>query len=261
MPHIDNNDISIILTVYNKQEIIGRVFTGIINNISKNVREIIIVLDGCNDNSFNEINKIKLEKNVNIEFLYTPNINETLANNCGLRKSSGEYSIIVQDDCEILEKDFDKRLLKPFLKFENVLAVSGRDSEDICFVNGQIKHYNMAGADVNTPRNIFAVRDSINRGPLMIKNEKMEKLNYFDEIFSPLWGDDIDLSLRAYKNFNFIVGSYRIKFYSPLEWGATRNIGGRKIFSISNLKNKKILFERYKDYLENTSKHSRDIIL
>ena len=43
---------------------------------------------------------------------------------------------------------------------------------------------------MNIPRDIFAVRGTVNRGPLMINLEDLKELNYLDEAFSPQDMDD-----------------------------------------------------------------------
>ena len=51
----------------------------------------------------------------------------------------------------------------------------------------------------NTPRDIFAVRNSVNRGPLMMNHADLNQMGYFDEAFSPQDMDDHDLMHRVYK--------------------------------------------------------------
>ena len=254
---------SIILTIYNQESTIAMIFLGIVENISECTKEIICILDGCTD--YSEYNLMQaIEKStveIPIYVTYTPNINETLANNVGLRLSKCKYSIIVQDDCLITEKDFDKRILKPFKKFDNLLAVSGRDAVDMREENGRIIFYNCSGYDVNTPRDVFGIRDGVNRGPLAFDNEKLKKLNYFDESFAPQNCDDADISLRGYTEFGYIVGSYVIDHKSEYWWGQTRrNPESSKMRDIAEDRNMKTIIKRHADYLAGP-KHSEDIII
>jgi len=261
---MNNDSISILLTVYNKETIIKDIFWAMIQNTSDKVKEIIIVLDGCTDESENILKKFIAEKlTVNIEgvikFIYTDNINETRANNVGLKSSICDYTIIVQDDCLIMEQDFDLNMLKPFKMIPNLLAVSGRDAVDTRFVNGVFNFYNISGADSNTPNNILSIRDVINRSPLMLDNKKLKQLNYLDESFAPLSMDDVDLSIRAYKEFGYLVGSRTVNFISRPEWGTTRgNPESAAIFDQSLIKNTMLLKERHYDFIAG-EKHSRDV--
>ena len=254
------DSISVLLTVYNQEHIIKDIFYGVMNNISRNVRELVVVFDGCTDKSF-EILKIELDKvqGIIVKYIETPNLNETLANNRGFELCTCDYIIIVQDDCLIKEKDFDLRMLKPFKVVPNLLAVSGRDAVDTRIVNGKLDYYNTAGADVNTPKNIFSIRDAVNRAPLMLHNARAKELGYFDKDFAPLDSDDVDLSIRGYKEFGYLVGSYVIDFESRLQWGKTRsNSNSARIWEASMRKNQKLILERHHDFIIG-EKHTKDM--
>lgn len=256
--------ISAILTVYNKEDIVTDVLNGILDNISENVKELIIILDGCIDGSESKIDKLLPKaKNLglDIKIIFTDNVNEVRANNVGLKNSSCKYSILVQDDCQITEKFFDKRMLKPFKIIPNLLAVSGRDAVDVRIINGKLDYYNLAGVDAHTPKNIFSIRDGFNRSPVMVDNDKMKELNYFDDDFAPLESDDVDLGLRAYKLFGYVVGSYVVDYYSPHHWGSTRNNSeSNRIWELSLAKNQKLIMERHHDFIVG-EKHGKDIII
>jgi len=258
-----DDTISLLLTVYNKESIIKQVFQGLMQYSSDNVKETIIILDGCSDESENILRKfiaeyIDITTGGVIRFIYTDNLNETKANNVGLKSSTCDYTIVVQDDCIILEKDFDLNMLKPFKMIPNLLAVSGRDAVDTRFVNGEFNFYNVAGADVNTPNSIFSIRDVINRSPLMLDNKKLKQLNYLDENFAPLSLDDADLSMRAYKEFGYLVGSRTVKFISPPCYGTTRsNPISSAIFEQALIKNTILIEQRHYDFIAG-EKHSRE---
>jgi glycosyltransferase involved in cell wall biosynthesis len=251
--------VSVILTVHNQEQIIREIFYGIVNNCSENVKEIIVILDGCTDESENILKECFSQTQIAIMIAKTPNINETLANNVGLRASNCDYSIIVQDDCLIREKDFDKRMLKPFKLIPELLAVSGRDAVDTRLINGALDYYNVGGKDAGTPRNIFSIRDGINRSPLMLDNKKTKQLNYLDDDFAPLDSDDVDLSIRGYKQFGYVVGSYVVEYESPLHWGKTRsNPQSAWLWELSMKKNHKLIVDRHYDFIVG-DKHSRNM--
>jgi glycosyltransferase involved in cell wall biosynthesis len=118
------NTISCLLTVHNKQDLIKDVCFGIINNISNLTKEIIIVLDGCNDDSEKIINEVMLNTSVPVKYVYTDDVFELRANNEGLKHVTSDYVILIQDDMIVKEKNFDERMLKPFLAFDDVFAVT-----------------------------------------------------------------------------------------------------------------------------------------
>ena len=131
-------DHSIILTVHNKGWLIDKV----IQNIHKNTvgsYELIIVLDGCTDNS-EEVVLENVHRDATI--LYAANVFETTANNIGLRRATGEKVIIVQDDMVITEEGWNKRLQKPFDRFDDVFAVTARMSHNWIF-NPDTQHLDM----------------------------------------------------------------------------------------------------------------------
>jgi len=261
---IGDLSISIILPVHDQQSIIGRIIQSILKNSSDNVKEFFIILDGCTDNSEQVIleNLINVPKQMTIKLFYTPDIWETKCCNFGFKKSTCQYCLNIQDDMEIQQPNFDQFLLEPFSKFSNILAVSGRDAVDCRILNGKLDYYNCGGKDVNTLQNVFSIRDAVNRGPLLLDNEKLQELNYLDELFAPLDSDDVDLSLRGYKEKGYLVGSRTVNYFSPLAWGKTRsNFTSNRIWEASMIKNHKIIIERHKEYLLSNVKHSQDIIL
>ena len=124
------NTISCLLTVHNKQNMIKEVCLGVINNISNLTNEIIIVLDGCNDNSEKIINEVMLNTSVPVKYVYTDDVFELRANNEGLKHVTSDYVILIQDDMIIKEKNFDERMLKPFLAFDDVFAVTSQTAHN-----------------------------------------------------------------------------------------------------------------------------------
>ena len=253
--------VSVILTVYNKENFVDAIFSGIVLNASDQVKEIIVILDGCTDKSEEALNNSLYKSRFPVKIIHTPNLNETLANNVGLKASTADYSIIVQDDCLIQEYNFDQRLLRPFKRIPNLLAVSGRDAVDTELVNGKLNYCNVGGADVGTERNIFSIRDAVNRGPLMLHNQRLAQLGYLDESFAPLNSDDVDLSIRGYKEYGYLVGSYVVDFYSPPQWGTVRsNPESNFKHDQSEQKNMRQIVERHYDFIVG-AKHSMDVVI
>lgn len=268
---------SIVLTVHNKAWLIRDVIERIFNFTSSNV-ELILIFDGCTDNSeFIAETTIKTKpKNFSIKKTTTPDIFETKANNVGLKMSTGDNIIIVQDDMLIDEHDWNLRLRKPIIEYNDVFAVTARTAHnwiynktnqheflkenlDSCWCDILIhtEHANCTNID----RNTFAIRDSVNRGPLLLKHNVIEQLNYLDEDFAPLDMDDHDLCFRAFKKFGMKSGCYWIKYISKDSWGGTRINGSpAKWLLKSNHKNTKLVWERHKDLILK-EKHNENRVL
>ena len=267
-------DYSINVTVHNKGFLLEKVLNGIKNNTTGNY-ELVVVLDGCVDDSESIFDKFVASSNISVKKLYAPNVFETKANNLAAKYSEGDYIIIVQDDMIIHEYGWNERMLKPIKSIQNVFAVTARTAHN-WVLNHQSKDLHTSNfegtrwADIlfhtdhanrsNISRDTFAIRDSVNRGPLLLKHDVFKSLGYFDETFSPLDMDDHDLCYRAYKK-GYISGCYWIDYESKDEWGGTReNNAPKKWLLMSNYKNSKIVLERHRDLICGP-KHNQNITL
>ena len=107
--------------------------------------------------------------------------------------------------------------------------------------------------DEGLQRDIFAVRNNVCRGPLMLDHEDMLNLDYFDEIFAPQDQDDADLCYRAWKKLNKVVGAYWIDYESDNTWGSTRPDGHTPapwLFKAHH-KNTRLVWDRHHDIILN----------
>ena len=256
---------SIILTVHNKDWLLEKVLEGIYYN-TRTPYELIIVLDGCTDNSERVVWDTLLSTPVDWKLLHAPDVYETKANNLGLKAASGDKVIIIQDDIIVNEKDWNIRMEKPFKAFDDVFAVTGNTAHNWIFNPNTVHlgmennlddcwcdilhHVDHASRTHILPRDIFAARCTANRGPLMIDHSDLQKLNYLDEEFSPQDMDDHDLCYRAYKELGKVAGAYWIDYQSDSAWGGTRVSGHPAPWLLkAHHKNTKLFYERYKDLI------------
>jgi len=257
---------SIILTIHNQEDLIERVLEGIEMNTTGEY-ELIIVFDGCTDKSEEVVNNFLSDSILSdkTHIRYTPDVFETKANNVGLKYAVGEYVIIVQDDMIIKEIGWNERMRKPFKSFDDVFAVTSRTAHNYK-INSQSQHLAKEPTDNgwsdilescdaakpdNTPRNIFAVRNTVNRGPLMINHKDLEEMKYLDEEFSPQDMDDHDLMFRMREKLGKVCGCYWIEVETDPKWGGTRKETGEPAPWLykANQKNTKIFYERHCDKL------------
>lgn len=255
---------SIILTIHNKDWLIGEVISSIIENTIGDY-ELIFVIDGCTDNSEIIVDHFIKNNQFNYKKIIADNVFETKANNLGLKRSDGNKVILVQDDMIIKEYGWNLRMQKPFDLYDDVFAVTSRTSHNWEF-NPNTVHLGMDNnldncwCDIcvhtdhankyNTSRDIFAIRSTVNRGPLMINHEDLKLLNYFDENFYPQDMDDHDLMYRMHKKIGKVCGCYWIEFESKDEWGGTRISGLPAPWLLkANHKNMKIFYDRHKDLI------------
>jgi len=267
--------VSINLTVHNKDFLL-RDSLERIKKFTKSSYEIVTVLDGCSDKSEEILDDwIKNNPTIKVKKICADNIFETKSNNLAAKQSEGEFVAVIQDDMLINEDAWDLRMLTPFKKFSDVFSVTSHTSHNWIF-NSASHHLHMdkipngMWSDIlthvdhahfkNTPRNVFEIRDSSNRGPLIINHSDLEKLGYFDEEFYPLDMDDHDLHYRMKKQIGKVTGLYWIDFISETNWGGTRENGVPRQWHLdANHKNQRIIYNRHLDVLNIRKKESREL--
>ena len=277
IPQKNKNGIkqSINLTIHNKDYLIPNLLNAIVKNTIGSY-EIIIVLDGCNDMSEEKVFEFfKSHTEISHKILYAPNVFETKANNIAAKNSDGDYIFIIQDDMVIDEYGWNKRMLKPFEMFSDVFSVTSNVSHNY-IINPNCKYLDSSPplgqwSDIftcvnqtnrqNTNRTVFTVRDTSNRGPLVINHSDFEILGYFDEAFSPQDMDDHDLHYRMKKTLGKVTGLYWINYISDLRWGGTRdeNCHVKQWLLNSNYKNQKIMLDRHRDLFGVKTCESRNV--
>jgi glycosyltransferase involved in cell wall biosynthesis len=240
--------ISIILPVYQREDIIEQVLQGIWDNSSALVKELIIIIDGCTDKSEEIVCKFIADRPFRFKYnvLYAPNVNEVLACNMGLKIASEPFCMSVQDDQVITQFGYDVQLLKPMMMWSNVFAVTCSRAYDIYPRNtGGVYFGSMACIDY-TPRTVFAIRDIADRGPLLLRHTMLESLDYLDTEFAPISYDDVDICMRAYAKEGWLSGVYPMPLFGKYELGTTRRLGpSTNIIQTAWHKNVPIIVKRH----------------
>jgi len=225
---------SIVIPVFNQEEIIVDNLKSIIMNTLDNF-EIIIILDYCFDNTENNLIRFLNNYNNNVSNFIQITIFknkdkplfETKCDNIGFKHAMGKYCLEIQADMKMTEYGYNIRLTKPFLLLDNVIAVSGRCAHNLYNDNDGIGKLGTRIEtninNLNVDRNKFYVYETCNRGPLLLDRIKLKEMNYLDEEEYFLDDSDHDLMARAYLNKKYICGYVPIDFYAPLHLGSTRN--------------------------------------
>lgn len=249
---------SIILTIHNKDWLIDKVVKSIFDNTSEKF-EFIVVYDGCNDNSQNIVESlIQNDKIIEYKSLYANDVFETKSNNMAMKNSTGDFFIIIQDDMIIDEKNWDNRILLPYEKYNDVFAVSARAAHNYSPRGDKMENITHYIDKNNASRDIFYIRNSVNRGPLVLSSEMTKKLNYLDEIFAPYTWDDHDICYRAYNNYKLVSGLLVTKIISETSWGTTRS-KNHDLFHKTNFRNANIFYERHKNLISINHNEERNI--
>lgn len=255
--------IDIVLTIFNQEEIVERVLFGIFRNTTTPFN-LIIVFDGCSDRTKPRALKyIKKSRPSLLRELIarnTPNLFELRANNFGFRLAQTDHLITIQDDMIIKEYGWERRLTYPLRRFGDVLAVTARVAEDIDKIGYDMQtQKNQMGRELGTlPRNIFAVRDVINRGPIAFRTNYLKELDYLNDKYAPGALDDAEISLRAWLTRRWKTGAYWINYYSNPAWSKVNAKDSTMNTWEFHKKNKGQIYNDFREYLESGIKHDED---
>ena len=217
---------SIVMPIHNQADIIKTVLNAVLLH-TQGQYELILVFDGCTDNS----------KNIALELVPTPNMTrflaitnkfglfEASADNQGFMMSRGEYIVEIQADMVMQTPGYNEILCKPMRVFNDLIAVSGRcchriedHSRGVGKLGLSIEHPHSIPPNGNT---IF-ISHTVNRGPLAIRRSMLVDLNYLDEDHYVQDYDDHDLFARAWVQHKWKTAFYPVEFASPLAWGSNR---------------------------------------
>ena len=102
---------SIILTVHNKEWLLEKVLEGIYYN-TRTPYELIIVIDGCTDNSERVVWDTLLSTPVEWKLLHAPDVFETKANNIGIKSAKGRIIAWFHADLQVEPVDVIKAAIK-----------------------------------------------------------------------------------------------------------------------------------------------------
>jgi glycosyltransferase involved in cell wall biosynthesis len=264
--------ITVIVCVFNKESIIKKIITALLTRSSNLVKEYIFVLDGCTDQSPQIVTELvkQIPENISYKIIYSNNVFEIRSNNIGMKNATQKYVCIVQDDMEIIEQNWDKRMIQPFLYFTDIFAITARSALQMDanghFFNikeGPVGHHCFEKSS-NISRDIVYINQMVNRGPLLMDLEKVKILGYLDETLPGLLAaDDHDLCVKAFLNYGWKCGSYWIQYNSPLEWGSTRTGKNSHILGNHIQANINELARRYRNFFINwdASKYYEERIL
>lgn len=205
--------VSIILPIFNKEKtILGLV--GLLHRVCTAYGncELIVIFDGCHDRSEALVRGFfqRQRPSYPVVFEVTPDIFEVKSNNLGLRRATGDYGVVLQDDIYL----YDRWCLHEavlYLEKNRRCAILGglagvnfypRDVKKLdgpgeMFVSRDEVYWRQdQRTDPELPRRIFQT-DTCMRGPLIFRKSFLETHGYLDEAYSPFYNDDMDICMRA----------------------------------------------------------------
>lgn len=263
-----------IITIHNKQELIGAVLENILACCQEN-SFIYPVLDGCTDDTEKVIDEI-IKKNPKTPIIkvFTPDVHELKSINAGLRAASQSEkgcNIILQDDVVIEDHDLENLVYKiyDYLGYSNVGYLGFRHGVNVYLKDRpEISEYFRSREQLIEERNIIESAYGTGMSPVPLAPHKMiermvavgspqclscevvNKVGVLDEQMAPVSWSCHDISLRClemgFKNYVFAL-----KFQSELEWGTThvKSTATPKHGQVY-LRNRHYLYQKYRAFLE-----------
>lgn len=132
--------VSVIIPVYNLENLIERCLNSVLSQTYKDI-EIITVDDGSVDKSA-EIIKNLMKENKNIVYRYKENGGQSTARNLGLKIATGDYILFIDGD-DWIENSMIEEMMEPFARgdYDVVICDYYRDYENESIYTKSIERY------------------------------------------------------------------------------------------------------------------------
>ena len=157
---------------------------------------------------------------VSITVAEPPGILATAANNLGMRAALGEYVILLDDDQIMTTPTWNEKLAKPFTKWSDIFSLSMRCAHNYGSIGGHgldltgAKCENSLAVQSHDACSVF-IRDSGNRGPLIIRRAYARELGFMDELHFMGFvttNCDHDFNHRAFHERGWVSGYLPIHY-------------------------------------------------
>jgi len=216
--------------------------------------ELLVVLDACYDNSLDVVRNLThhfLRKSTCVRLRVIEQrtaVWETSSDNIGMRISAPEKAyVLLQPDIIITERGWNERMLErmhvegAYEKRGNAKLLRANYSHTLLFaISGRCAHGHAGDSHIgrcdrdfaaplpsNIDKNVLHVRETVNRGPLMLHAQRAQELGFLDETHFIMGNDDHDLMRRA-GGKGYFAAYLPLGLYSPLYLSAQRNSSFRK---------------------------------
>lgn len=231
-----NLKFSIVIPTYNKcEEALRPCLESLVKFTDLSETEIIVVANGCTDGTETFVKSIaEAHKNIKLVW-FSEAIGYTKAGNEGIKASSGEFIVLLNNDTVLLDQPQNQWLdilVKPFYEDEKIA------------ITGPMKTFSPS-----------AGRDFLIFFCVMISRRALNEIGLMDEIFAPGYGEDTDWTCRA-EDMGWKIK--QVPENSSLYYGHNRMTGNFPIYHEGNVtfknwpggeellsRNNNILRERY----------------
>ncbi len=180
-----NPKVSIVLTVYNRENLLKRCINSVLKQSYKNL-ELIVIDDGSEDNSLEILlNYSKQDKRIKV--FHQNNSKLAKSRNKGISNSTGKYITFLDNDDEYLESHI----------FQRVRYMEKNPEVDL--VQGGVKIIgNQFVRDKNDPSKYIHLSECAIGATFFGKRNLFQQLNGFKNI---VYSEDSDFLARAERNF------------------------------------------------------------
>ena len=235
---------------------------------SESLPTIVVVVDGCTDNTENLVLQFKKE-NDGVHVLYESDVHEIQCLNSGLKyiqdtlhPNPNDLIFMIQDDVVLKEPNINLKFSKLFANRDDLGYISMRLGVSVFPSAGDLKETNYAESEFghwnqlnwNFHSNIkhaeFRECEVAIRSPTCTQWKRFQEHGFFDENLKPCGFDCHDFSIRmneaGYKN-----GVYALAFQSDVNWGTMRSgAASSHNSSVDHIyaRNRRYLTQKHKDY-------------
>lgn len=201
--------VSVLIPCYNAEKFIFSTVSSVLNQTYQDF-EIIIVNDGCHDNTENIVKSFNDSR---IVYIYQENAGPSAARNKGIKNASGDYiAFLDADDFWYPEKL--KKQMKVFDENPNInIVYNATITEEEGTLKTHIDKYRNYPTKEDFMRyllcNMFTISSSV-----VIKKSALYEAGLFNEDIKP--AEDWDLWMRLAKNHNFYyIDEVLVKLFRP----------------------------------------------
>jgi len=232
--HSSDELVSVIIPMYNGEQIINETIESVLNQTHKPI-ELIVIDDASQDNAFEKLAKLNHEKLVAYRIIrHEKNLGLAATLNHGLKESHGEYVAILHQDCVLVDPDWMKKALEYFSDGGKIAIVTGYygiPPDNLTFAVKAFgifrRQYHAADASKADTEVTFSEGKCD-----LFRREALEKIGGFPERFR-IAGEDLYVSYKLRQLGYSIVKSYRlpvVQKFGPTADSISKNLKKEFVF-------------------------------
>lgn len=231
-----NPKVSVIIPVYNREQLIQRAIRSILNQTYENL-EVIVVDDGSSDNSESKAKEIHDPRLIYIK--NERNMGVSKSRNEGIKISTGEIIVFQDSDDESYPDRIEKELELLINSPEDVGGVyCGMELYDYDTGKKIADQLNQADFRKNFKEDSYIVAPGT--GVLMLRKSVLEDVGYFDETIRA--AVDVELEMRILRKYRFeCVNEYLVKVTRDHD----QIMGNQR----DQILAKEYMYEKHKDFI------------